>query len=169
MAGVVKSASLVPFNLLTRKGFRMQPFRPVSPLAAFSMAVAAAMIGGCEPTSTVDPDDAALLVKPVARVEFQKAPTIPPGNRSGEEIYAKVCTTCHATGTLGAPPTGDYDAWAARIETGFDALVKSVIDGKGNMPVRAGGADLTDVEVQRAVAYLVNQAGADFTEPPREQ
>jgi cytochrome c5 len=79
-----------------------------------------------------------------------------------------VCTVCHATGTLGSPKTGDSATWAPRIATGFDALVQSVINGKGNMPPRAGASDLTDTEVQRAVAYLANQAGASFVEPPPE-
>ena len=52
---------------------------------------------------------------------------------------------------------------------GQDALTASAIAGKGAMPPRGGGADLTDTEVKRAVAYLVNLAGAKFTEPPVEQ
>ena len=36
------------------------------------------------------------------------------------------------------------------------------------MPARGGGADLTDTEVARAVAYLLNTAGGDVTEPPIE-
>jgi len=37
------------------------------------------------------------------------------------------------------------------------------------MPPRGGGSDLTDTEVKRAVAYLANTAGANYTEPPVEQ
>jgi len=36
------------------------------------------------------------------------------------------------------------------------------------MPPRGGGTDLTDTEVERAVVYLLNTAGGDFTEPPTE-
>lgn len=144
----------------------MLPHRPA--LRSVSLLiVAAVLLPGCAPKSSVDPDVSATLIQPVARFEFQKAPAaaIPPGSRSGEEIYAKVCSVCHATGTLDSPKTGDSAAWGPRIETGFDALVQSVINGKGNMPPRAGAPDLTDTEVQRAVAYLANQAGAGFTEP----
>ena len=33
------------------------------------------------------------------------------------------------------------------------------------MPPRGGGADLSDLEVERALVYMVNQAGAKFKEP----
>ncbi|GHT94116.1 hypothetical protein FACS1894116_07620 [Betaproteobacteria bacterium] len=135
--------------------------------AALLIVAAAALLPACAPKSELDPDVSEPLIQPVARFEFHKAApeAPPPGSRTGEEIYARVCTVCHATGTLDSPRTGDSAAWAPRIETGFDALVQSVISGKNNMPPRAGASDLTDTEVQRAVAYLANQAGAGFTEP----
>ncbi|MCB1913168.1 MAG: cytochrome c5 family protein, partial [Rhodocyclaceae bacterium] len=75
------------------------------------------------------------------------------------------CGACHASGALNAPKTGDAAAWGPRIALGFDAVVKSAINGKNQMPPKGGAADLTDTEVARAVAYLGNQAGAKFTEP----
>ena len=33
------------------------------------------------------------------------------------------------------------------------------------MPPRGGNPDLTDTELARAVAYMANQAGANFKEP----
>ena len=33
------------------------------------------------------------------------------------------------------------------------------------MPARGGNADLTDNEMAKAVAYMANQAGADFKAP----
>ncbi|MDR0634992.1 MAG: lipoprotein [Azoarcus sp.] len=143
----------------------MQPFRFP---AFFVLAVTAALLAGCGQKSTVDPEESSVLTSPVAHFEFQAAPKIPPGNRTGEEVYNGLCTTCHATGTLGAPRTGDAAAWAPRIATGYDALVLSVINGKGNMTPRAGSVDLTDTEIQRGVAWLANQAGGNFTEPPTE-
>ena len=68
-----------------------------------------------------------------------------------------------------APKTGDAGAWAPRLALGHDALTASAIAGKNAMPPRGGAADLTDTEVKRAVAYLANLAGANFTEPPVEQ
>ena len=40
-----------------------------------------------------------------------------------------------------------------------------MIKGTGAMPPRGGAADLSDVEVERAVVYMVNAAGAKFKEP----
>jgi cytochrome c5 len=43
--------------------------------------------------------------------------------------------------------------------------VEAVIKGKGAMPPRGGGADLSDFEIARAVAYLANASGGKFKEP----
>ena len=34
------------------------------------------------------------------------------------------------------------------------------------MPKRGGNPDLTDAELERAIAYMANSAGGNFTEPP---
>src|SRR6185295_2240835 len=86
--------------------------------------------------------------------------------KSGEEVFKAQCSTCHATGAAGAPKFGDAGVWAARIRTGFEALVNSALHGKGAMPAQGGG-DFDDVEVARGVAYMANAAGAKFPEPQR--
>ena len=84
--------------------------------------------------------------------------------KSGEEVYKAQCTACHAAGLAGAPKTGDAGAWAARIKTGYDALLTSALKGKGAMGAQGGG-DYGDVEIGRAVVYLTNAAGGKFAEP----
>ena len=135
-------------------------------LPALALAVASVLVG-CSKQDTIDPEDSARLILPVAKLELKIEKT-PPGNRTGEQIYKNVCSICHDAGTLGAPKTGDTAAWAPRISLGFDALTHSVINGKNAMPPRAGASDLTDTEIQRAVAYLTHLAGGHFTEPPLE-
>jgi cytochrome c5 len=76
----------------------------------------------------------------------------------GKAVYDKTCVTCHASGVANAPKLGDKAAWAPRIATGMDALVKSVIVGKNAMPPKGGNAALTDVQVKAAVAYMVDQS-----------
>jgi cytochrome c5 len=86
--------------------------------------------------------------------------------KAGEEVFKAQCTACHTPGAAGAPKPGDTGAWAARIRTGFDALVNSALKGKGAMPPQSGG-DFDDVEIARAVAWMANSAGAKFAEPQR--
>ena len=104
-------------------------------------------------------DDAELRIQPVTRVEMQKA--APPSDgkpRSGETVYNTICKACHDAGVAGAPKTGDKAAWAARIATGLEALLKSAANGKNAMPARGGAADLTDDELKAAVEYLVEKS-----------
>lgn len=75
----------------------------------------------------------------------------------GKEIYTKTCAACHATGVANAPKLGDKAAWAPRIQSGRDALVASVIKGKGVMPPKAGNAGLSESDIKAAVDYLLSQ------------
>ncbi len=84
--------------------------------------------------------------------------------KSGEEVYKAQCVACHAAGAAGAPKFGDEAAWAPRLKTGFEALWKSSLKGKGAMGAQGGG-DFQDVEIGRAVVYLTNAAGGKFPEP----
>ena len=54
--------------------------------------------------------------------------------------------------------TGDKAEWAPRIATGSATLLKTAISGKGAMPPRGGGVDLSDAELKAAVDYLVSKA-----------
>jgi len=104
-------------------------------------------------------DEAELRIQPVARVEMQKAAAPTDGKpRSGETVFNTICKACHETGVAGAPKAGDKAAWAPRIATGIDALLKSATNGKNAMPARGGAADLTDDELKAAVEYLVGKA-----------
>ncbi|MFT3719103.1 c-type cytochrome [Pseudorhodoferax sp.] len=103
----------------------------------------------------------ALRLQKIGTVEIRDA------NRplaSGEAVFKAQCAACHATGVAGAPKFGDAAAWAARIATGFDALVHSALKGKGAMAPQGGG-DFSDLEISRAVAYMANAGGGKFEEP----
>jgi cytochrome c5 len=110
-----------------------------------------------------DPLAVAQRLQKVGSVELQLAVGDRPV-RSGEEVFKAQCSTCHASGALGAPKFGDKAAWAARIKTGFDALLHSALKGKNNMPAQSGG-EYSDYEVARALVYMANDAGASFKEP----
>jgi len=123
------------------------------------------------------PEAVAARIQPVGRIEFADdpkykqamaaapasapAPAAQPaaaaGPVDGKAVYDKSCVACHATGVANAPKLGDKAAWAPRIGTGVDAMMKSVIGGKGAMPPKAGNPSLTDAEIRAAVEYLVGQ------------
>jgi len=105
-------------------------------------------------------------IAPAAQVDVRDA-SAPRVFKSGEEVFKAVCSTCHATGTAGAPKFGDAGAWAPRIGEGYDTLVHNALNGKGAMPPRGGTSpdDYSDFEIARAVVYMANNGGAKFAEP----
>ena len=58
----------------------------------------------------------------------------------------------------------DAGAWAARVKTGYEALLTSALKGKGAMAAQAGG-EYEDIEIGRAVVHMANSVGAKFAEP----
>jgi cytochrome c5 len=101
-------------------------------------------------------------IKPVALTEYKDASNAQ--TKTGEQVYKEVCMGCHAAGAAGAPKFGDVGAWGSRLKAGLEGLTASVIKGKGAMQARGGNPDLSDAEVQNAVAYIGNAAGAKFKE-----
>jgi cytochrome c5 len=124
---------------------------------------------GADPQALA-PEAVAARIQPVARLEFG-APAAAPGTRSGEAIVQSVCAACHQAGVAKAPKIGDRNEWAPHIKHGLNAMVQSVIKGKGAMPPKAGDPSLTDAEITRAVVHMANQAGANFKAPaaPKEK
>lgn len=99
----------------------------------------------------------------VGTVEIRDA-SDPASLKTGQQVYEAQCSACHNSGAAGAPKLGDEAAWAARVKTGYDTLLTSVLKGKGNMGAQGGG-DYSDFEIGRAVVYLANKGGAKFDEP----
>ena len=90
---------------------------------------------------------------------FGKAPM------TGVQVYQKVCITCHGHGLAGAPQAGKKNAWAPLIAEGYDDLVGSALTGVRMMPPKGGAPELYDIEVARAVNYMVEISGGSFQEP----
>jgi cytochrome c5 len=82
--------------------------------------------------------------------------SVPPTQRSAEQIVRTQCAKCHESGAGGAPKIGDRAAWIPRMKTGFETVVRSAINGHGGMPARGGMADLTDPELRSAITYMFN-------------
>lgn len=79
------------------------------------------------------------------------------GPREGSVIYQKHCFACHMTGAAGAPKL-EAAAWTERKAKGVDALISSVINGKGAMPPKGTCMDCTDEEFKNTVQYMLDQA-----------
>jgi cytochrome c5 len=114
-------------------------------------------------TNALAEEAVAQRIQRIGAVEIRDA-SAPLVLRTGEQVYQAACTACHAVGAAGAPKTGDAAAWAPRIKTGYEALLTSVIKGKGAMGAQGGG-EYSDLELGRAVVFLVNKAGGSMAEP----
>ena len=120
-------------------------------------------------TSAHKPEAGAVNLEQAIEARIQKIGTIVivDANRplhSGEEVFKGQCTNCHTAGLLGSPKFGDAAAWAPRIKTGYDALLNSALKGKNAMGPQGGGL-YSDIEVARAMVYMVNAAGGKLAEP----
>ena len=100
------------------------------------------------------PATAAAAVSPGA------APASAPAAATADpkKVYESVCVACHAQSVAGSPKLGDKAAWAPRIKTGTDAMVKSVLGGKGAMPPKGGNATLSEAEIRGVVEFMVSQS-----------
>lgn len=107
----------------------------------------------------------ATAIAPVAKVELATAKPANAGPRTGEQVFQAACAACHDTGAAGAPKVGDNAAWGPRIATGLEALLKSATNGKNAMPAKGGAADLSELELTRAIVFMANKSGASFKEP----
>lgn len=133
-------------------------------IVAFAVVIMAysSMFSGSKVAA--DEEAVAARILPVARVEIASANAGAKGSRTGEDIVNAACAACHATGAAGAPKIGDKAAWAPRLGQGLDGLVKSSTAGKNAMPPK-GGADVSAIELARAIVFMANKSGASFKEP----
>jgi cytochrome c5 len=111
-----------------------------------------------EPAAPKQPAVAAAAPTP-APTQAPAAPTpAKPAAADGKAVYDKTCFACHAQSVAGSPKLGDKEAWSPRIQTGTDAMVQSVIKGKGAMPPKAGNPALSEGEIRAAVEFMVSQS-----------
>lgn len=82
---------------------------------------------------------------------------------TGEQVYNRLCMTCHDTGVTDAPIKGNADQWAPRIAQGADTLFQHSLEGLNAMPAKGGDASLSDEEVKNAVVFMVNASGGDIS------
>jgi cytochrome c5 len=100
-------------------------------------------------------------IKPFG-VSLAVNPNAPRVERSGEAVFAEVCSGCHESGALGSPKFKDKAAWGKRIAQGYETLLGHALKGFNKMPSRGGDPDLSDIEVARGIVHMANAAGANF-------
>ncbi len=101
----------------------------------------------------------AMLVLAVPALPAQGA------DRSGQAVVQATCAACHGTGANGAPRIGDRKAWAKRSSQGISTLTQHALNGIRRMPAHGGSPGLSDLEIQRAITYMVNRSGGHWIEP----
>lgn len=106
-------------------------------------------------------------LQPIAKFALRVVETDAP-LKTGKEVYEATCTTCHATGVAGAPIFGDKAAWAPFIAAGYEDMLNVALNGRAAMPAKGGNPSLKDIEVERAMVYMANEAGAGYAEPSED-
>ena len=94
---------------------------------------------------------AALASLPVPQAGAETLAAI---NPAGEKLYKSACVVCHASGVANAPRLGDKQAWSPFIAQGADALLATVLKGKGAMPPR-GGSSADEPTLRAAVEFMM--------------
>ncbi|MGB0466604.1 MAG: c-type cytochrome [Pontibacterium sp.] len=81
---------------------------------------------------------------------------------AGKATYEGACKVCHGSGLTGSPKVGDAEAWQPRIKQGMETMLSHAINGfsgdTGVMPPKGGRVDLSDKQVEQAVAYMVESS-----------
>jgi cytochrome c5 len=102
---------------------------------------------------------AAILATALLAVSFGAQATSTP-DRSGKEVVDSVCIACHGIGKDGAPRIGNKAEWSKHAAQGLKAMTANAITGVRKMPAHGGQGNLTDLEMSRAVAYMVSEGAA---------
>ena len=134
-------------------------FLPVAVAVFFSQLATSGRSGG-----DLSEEAIAKRIQPMAQVALATAAGGEKAVQSSEAVYKATCAACHDSGVAGSPKLGDKATWGPRIGVGLEKLAASGIKGKGAMPPK-GGADISDADFTRVVAWLANKSGASFKEP----
>ncbi|MGV8836965.1 c-type cytochrome [Cellvibrio sp.] len=126
----------------------------------FGILLMTAMVSG---TAVANDDEVQARIAPVGSTCMQgdecaaaPAPAAAAGPKSGKDVYAGFCTTCHSAGVMGAPKYGTAADWAPRAAKGKDILYTHAIGGFNAMPPKGMCAACSDDEIKSAVDYMID-------------
>ena len=77
-----------------------------------------------------------------------------PGAKPLKKRYYETCAVCHASGTQGAPVSGDAGQWQLRMAKGLDELLANVKQGYKSMPPMGICFDCSDEEFIALIEYM---------------
>ena len=72
-----------------------------------------------------------------------------------EKTFNKTCGICHISGVAMAPKVGNAKDWKPRLANGVDALVQSVVKGKGAMPPKGMCKNCSTADFEALVEYML--------------
>ncbi|MEO8673688.1 MAG: c-type cytochrome [Tahibacter sp.] len=131
---------------------------PLSPQAGQQVEQRIAPVGAAY---SGDTGRAAMLAAQEAAKKAAAAQVAYGGTTDGSVIFGQLCTACHTSGAGGSPKINDKAAWAPRVATGLETLVKHAIEGytgkSGIMPARGGNPSLNDAQVKATVEWMLTQ------------
>lgn len=87
-------------------------------------------------------------------------------DRSGKEIVESTCIACHGPGKDGAPRIGNNKEWSKHASQGLKTLATHAITGIRKMPAHGGEGTLSDLEISRAISYMVSGGTAEDPKTP---
>jgi cytochrome c5 len=85
--------------------------------------------------------------------------------RLGQETYRLACASCHDTGKLEAPLTGNPKDWSGRSDLWDAVLSEHAKAGYLEMPGKGGRPELTEKSVDAATEYMLSLT---FPDRPRD-
>lgn len=77
-------------------------------------------------------------------------------DRTGKEVVETTCIACHGPGKDGAPRIGNTAEWSKHAAQGLKTLTRNAITGIRKMPAHGGQGALSDLEISRAIAYMLS-------------
>lgn len=76
---------------------------------------------------------------------------------TGREVFVQNCALCHVHGVAMAPRVDNHVEWQPRLLLGRQALLNSVLRGKGGMPPKGGNASISDEQAVAGLDYMLEQ------------
>jgi cytochrome c5 len=72
-----------------------------------------------------------------------------------KKLYDSYCFVCHGTGWQGAPMTGNKDDWQARMDNGWDAVLKNARVGLNAMPAKGTCEECNEEDFRELVTMML--------------